>query len=66
VVTVADREADIYDLLVLPRHPNSHLLIRATHNRRVKRNIEAQQVERLYQVIGCGAIFTLVQLSLAN
>ncbi len=60
VVTVADREADIYDLLVLPRHPNSHLLIRATHNRRVKRNIEAQQVERLYQVIGqmpaCGQL----------
>ncbi len=26
VVTVADREADIYDLLVLPRRPNSELL----------------------------------------
>jgi hypothetical protein len=35
VVTIADREADIYDLLALERTPNSHLLIRATHNRRV-------------------------------
>jgi len=51
VVTVADREADIYDLLVLPRRPNSELLIRATHNRSVKRNAEAQQVERLYEVM---------------
>lgn len=51
VVTVADREADIYDLLVLPRRPNSHLLIRATHNRCVKRNPEAVQVERLQSVM---------------
>ena len=35
VVTVADREADIYDLLATPRRPGSELLIRATHNRRV-------------------------------
>jgi hypothetical protein len=60
VVTVADREADIYDLLVLPRCPNSHLLIRATHNRCVKRNPEALQVERLHQVMeqtpACGQL----------
>ncbi len=60
VVTVADREADIYDLLVLPRHFNSHLLIRATHNRRVKRDAQAQQIERLHQVIeqtpACGQL----------
>jgi hypothetical protein len=60
VVTVADREADIYDLLVLPRCPNSHLLIGATHNRRVKRNAEAEQVERLHQVMrhtpACGQL----------
>ena len=36
VVTVADREADIYDLLIAPRSPNSHLLIRASHNRYVQ------------------------------
>jgi hypothetical protein len=36
VVTVADREADIYDLFAAPRQPNAKLLIRATHNRRVR------------------------------
>lgn len=60
VVTVADREADIYDLLVLPRRPNSHLLIRATHNRCVKRHPEALQVERLQSVMeqtpACGQL----------
>jgi len=35
VVTVADSEADIYDLFALSRRPGSHLLIRGTHNRRV-------------------------------
>jgi hypothetical protein len=35
VVTVADREADIYDLFALPRRLGSELLIRAEHNRRV-------------------------------
>ena len=36
VITVADREADIYELLAAPRPPSSHLLIRGTHNRRVQ------------------------------
>jgi hypothetical protein len=35
VLTVADREADIYDLFALPRPPRTDLLIRATHNRRI-------------------------------
>lgn len=35
VITVADREADIYDLLAAPRRPGSDLLIRAAHDRRV-------------------------------
>lgn len=35
VITVADREADIYDLLALPRQPRAELLVRATYNRRV-------------------------------
>jgi hypothetical protein len=35
VVTVADREADIYDLFALSRPPGSDLLIRATHNRAI-------------------------------
>lgn len=35
MITIADREADIYDLFASPRRPGSHLLVRATHNRRV-------------------------------
>ncbi len=35
VITVADREADIFDLFASPRRPGSDLLIRAAHNRRV-------------------------------
>jgi hypothetical protein len=35
-VNVGDREADIYDLFLLPRAPNVHLLVRAVHNRRVE------------------------------
>jgi hypothetical protein len=41
VVTVADREADFYDLFAAPRRPGSHLLIRAKPRRRVR------QMERL-------------------
>jgi len=35
VVTIADSEADIYDLFAQPRRPGSQLLIRAAHNRNV-------------------------------
>jgi hypothetical protein len=60
VVTVADKEADIYDLLVLPRRPNSEFLIRAHHNRCVKGAADALQVERLQQRMGqtppCGQL----------
>lgn len=52
VVTVADREADIYELFVLPRRPNSEFLIRANHNRCVKAKTEDQPLERLQQAIG--------------
>jgi hypothetical protein len=41
VLTVADREADLYDLFAAPRRPGSHLLIRAKPRRRVR------HVERL-------------------
>lgn len=41
VITVADREADFYDLFAAPRRAGSHLLIRAKPRRRVR------QVERL-------------------
>lgn len=40
VVHVGDREADIYDLFVQPRRSNSHLLIRAEHNRKVQHELK--------------------------
>jgi hypothetical protein len=36
VVMVADREADMYALFAAPRQAHAQLLIRATHNRRVR------------------------------
>jgi hypothetical protein len=35
VLTIADAEADIYDLLAAPRRDGADILIRATHNRRL-------------------------------
>ena len=35
LIHVGDREADIYDLFIQPRHTNSELLIRAEHNRKL-------------------------------
>jgi hypothetical protein len=40
IVTIADREADIYDLFARVRRQRSHLLIRGTHNRRVNHEAE--------------------------
>jgi hypothetical protein len=39
LVHVGDREADIFDLFVQPRRDNSHLLIRAAHNRKVQHEL---------------------------
>lgn len=36
VITVADREADLYDLFATPRRPSHQLLIRAAYNRTVQ------------------------------
>lgn len=38
VVTVADREADIYDLFLLAEELETHYLIRASHNRKVNKS----------------------------
>lgn len=51
VVTIADREADIYDLLALPRRIGSEFLIRAAHDRCVKNHPESQERERLHSLI---------------
>ena len=49
VITIADREADIYELFAQPRREGSHLLIRASHNRRVKK---AQgKTEKLFETL---------------
>jgi hypothetical protein len=36
MITITDREGDIYDLFALPRREDSELLIRVCHNRRVE------------------------------
>ena len=50
VVTVADREADIYEFLSQPRRTNSELLIRAYQNRYVK-GYDSEEIENLQSVI---------------
>ena len=40
IVTIADREGDMYELFALERQPNSELLIRANHNRRVNHEMK--------------------------
>ena len=40
VVTITDREGDIYDLFALKREPNSQLLIRAKHNRPINHELK--------------------------
>ena len=36
LIQIADREGDIFELFAEPRRPNSHLLIRSSHDRRVQ------------------------------
>lgn len=40
VVTVTDREGDIYEMLAMTRSDHSHLLIRAKHNRQVDNELK--------------------------
>jgi hypothetical protein len=60
VVTVADREADIYELLALPRREGSEFLIRACHPRGVKQTTTDIEIESLQEVIektaACGEL----------
>lgn len=51
VVTVADREADIYELFALPRRVGSEFLIRASHPRGVKQTATDLEIENLQQAI---------------
>ena len=60
VVTVADREADIYELFALPRREGSEFLIRVCHPRGVKQRATDEDIESLQQVIArtaaCGEL----------
>jgi Transposase Tn5 dimerisation domain/Transposase DNA-binding len=40
LIHIGDREADIFDLLAMPRQANSELLIRAEHNRKVQQELD--------------------------
>lgn len=49
VITVADREADIFELFVLPRPDNMDLLIRATQDRCVQ--VEDAEMKKLWESV---------------
>lgn len=53
VVTITDREGDIFDLFAQQRRENSHLLIRATHNRKVNHQTKYLH-EAISQIQPCG------------
>ncbi len=57
IITIADREADIYELFAQPRREGSHLLIRAAQNRRVKKG--NGEIEKLFETVrlveSCGS-----------
>jgi IS4 transposase len=40
LIHIGDREADIFDLLAMPRQANSELLIRVEHNRKVQNELD--------------------------
>ncbi len=47
VVTVTDREGDIYELFALEREANSELLIRAKHNRRINHELKLLKLDKV-------------------
>lgn len=54
VVTVADREADIYDLFLLAEELQTHYLVRASHNRKINKSAIHSDIsgEFLWDYIG--------------
>lgn len=59
LVTIADREADMYELFAHPRRAGSELLIRATHNRKTKRTDatdSSEAVEPLFSVLAASPV----------
>lgn len=61
VITVADREADIYDLFALERPPRSEVLIRATHNRCI-----AQEAHYLWDAVQAAPVGEVVPVAVGR
>jgi len=59
VLTVADREADLFELFALPRPQNSELLIRAARNRRVH-----AEEKHLFEAIAAAPVTGYLQVQL--
>ena len=51
VISITDREGDIYELLALPRRAKSEFIIRATHNRKTKAAAYGAEVIPLFEAI---------------
>src|SRR5216110_1047651 len=49
IITIADREADIYDLFALPRAANMDLLIRANYDRRVQ--VDNEEIGKVWDSV---------------
>jgi len=61
VLTVADREADIYDLFALPRPPQADLLIRATHNRCIM-----EEAHYLWEAVAAAPVSEVVPVAVGR
>ncbi|MGH2412503.1 MAG: IS4 family transposase [Microcystaceae cyanobacterium] len=64
VVTVGDREADIFELFATPRRSGSELLIRAAQNRNVKVKADTGEEELLFEALRKAPISGQVTLEL--
>ena len=64
VITVGDREADIYQLFAMPRRPKSEFLIRAAQNRNTKSNRFDDSVMPLFEAIRQTAVLGEINLEL--
>ena len=51
VITITDREGDIYELFAQPRRPKSEFLIRAAQNRSTKSDAYGEEVTPLFDAI---------------
>lgn len=51
VITIADREADMYQLFAHPRRTGAELLIRAAQNRKTKRESWSEEVQPLFSAL---------------